>query len=257
MRLTGTENVRIVGIPKNASQSIKRIGIDNPHIFNWDYDIPNAKRENHIHFTEQEFYKEDLTIIFPFRDEWERTKSNFLQYFRDHLELMGVFDSQNKEISYERVLYYVKTTFKRPELHLEKQPRNLIIKTELDNRLSYFNETVFNFFIDNIFNNDNWKGAKMIFVDLHTLRHQKFIDWLVELDNRFEGCTVPQYNVAKDHWQKNVIIKVFDQLRDEDEGKYLDYTKLSDWNTNVRVNLDNSSRIWRLIKSTNYYKNLK
>jgi len=26
---------------------------------------------------------------------------------------------------------------------------------------------------------------------------------------------------------------------------------------NVRVNLDNSSRIWRLIKSTNYYKNLK
>ena len=61
---------------------------------------------------------------------------------------------------------------------LNKEPRNIVFKTELDNRLSYFNETLFNFFIDNIFNNDNWKGAKVIFVDLYTLHHKKFVDWL-------------------------------------------------------------------------------
>ena len=254
MRLTGTENVRIVGIPKNASQSIKRIGLDNPNIFNWDYDIPNANREKHIHFTEKEFYKEDLTVIFPFRNEWERVKSNFLQFFRDHLELIGAFDSQDGEKSYKRVLHFIKTSLKRPELNISNNPRNLVINTELDNRLSYFNETVFNFFIDNIFNNSNWKGMKMYFVDLEALRKQQFIDWLIKLDSRFEGCTVPEANLASSNWHKTLIVKAFNEVRDE--KLYLDYTKLTDWNTNVKVNVDNSSKIWRLIKNTNYYKSI-
>ena len=94
----------------------------------------------------------------------------------------------------------------------------------------------------------------MYFVDLEALRKQQFIDWLIKLDSRFEGCTVPEANLASSNWHKTLIVKAFNEVRDE--KLYLDYTKLTDWNTNVKVNVDNSSKIWRLIKNTNYYKSI-
>ena len=251
MRLTGTENVRIIGIPKNGSQSIKRIGKDNPNIHNWEVD---DDVEGHKLFDPKEYYNKNLTLIFPVRDEWSRIKSEFIQSFRDHLELIGAFSGDDKELMYKRVFYYIKKEFLRPEYNIEKVPSAFHFQTKLNSRLNYSNEPVFKFWIDNIYNNPEWKGMKLIFIDLASLRKKSFIPWLVSLDKRFEGCTVPDVNVTNTHKQKKIVLKAFYEAKLL--GKYLDYERQDDYEFNVKSKIDYWYYIWSMIKNSKYYKKI-
>jgi len=250
MRLTGTENVRIIGLPKNGSQSIKRIGIDNPHIHNWEVD---DRVEGHIVFDKKEYYNKNLTLIFPVRDEFSRIKSEFIQSFRDHLELIGAFEGDNEDLMLERVLYYIKRELVRPEYKI-KEPKSLNFTTKLNSRLNYTNEPVFKFWIDNIYNNPKWEGMKLIFTDLKSLRKENFMPWLVSLDKRFEGCTIPDVNITNTHRQKKVVIKAFYEAKLL--GKYLNYERLDDYEFNVKTKVDHWYYLWSMIKNSKYYKKI-
>jgi len=251
MRLTGTENVRIIGIPKNGSQSIKRIGRDNPDINNWEVD---DDVEGHLHFDKKEFNNKDLTLIFPIRDEWSRIKSEFIQSFRDHLELIGAFSGDNLDNSLKRVQYYLKKEFKKPEYNVDKDPTNFHFQTKISSRLHYTNEPAFKFWVDNIYNNPKWKGMKLIFIDLASLRKESFIPWLVTLDKRFQGCTIPNVNVTNTHSQKQVVIQAFDNLRKD--NKYIDYKVKDNYDFNVRTKIDSWYYLWNMIKKSKYYKKI-
>ena len=251
MRLTGTENVRIIGIPKNGSQSIKRIGRDNPDIFNWEVD---DDIDGHLHFDKKEFNNKDLTLIFPIRDEWSRIKSEFIQSFRDHLEMIGAFSGDNLDNSLKRVQYYLKKEFKKPEYNVDKNPTNFHFQTKINSRLHFTNEPVFKFWVDNIYNNPKWEGMKLIFIDLASLRKKSFLPWLVSLDKRFQGCTIPDVNVTNTHSQKKVVIQAFENVRADE--KYLDYAVKADYDFNVRTKIDNWYYLWNMIKKSKYYKKI-
>ena len=137
MRLTGTDKIRIVGIPKNASQAIKHLSYNNKNIYNWEVD--NLVKEHKFFDRKKDFYDKNLTIIFPLRDEFERIKSGFIQHLHDKLYEFGMLDGLTKanEEKYKvKIKKFIKTTFNRdniPDIDL-----NTTFKAELHSGLRYF-----------------------------------------------------------------------------------------------------------------------
>jgi hypothetical protein len=95
---------------------------------------------------------------------------------------------------------------------------------------------------------------KLIFIDLASLRKESFIPWLVTLDKRFQGCTIPNVNVTNTHSQKQVVIQAFDNLRKD--NKYIDYKVKDNYDFNVRTKIDSWYYLWNMIKKSKYYKKI-
>ena len=159
----------------------------------------------------------------------------------------------NEDGKPETLLDYIKRELVRPEYKI-KEPKSLNFTTKLNSRLNYTNEPVFKFWIDNIYNNPKWEGMKLIFTDLKSLRKENFMPWLVSLDKRFEGCTIPDVNITNTHRQKKVVIKAFYEAKLL--GKYLNYERLDDYEFNVKTKVDHWYYLWSMIKNSKYYKKI-
>lgn len=129
------DNKVIIGLAKNASQSIKQISL----IHNWEIHEEDLYIEDNLNFLE--IHNPNVTVYFPLRDVVERARSEFFQFCYDD------FVHQNRYTKIEDFLEH-------------------LLRNEFVPRWNYFYNTPMQFFIENIFYNDSWNGCKFLFFDL-------------------------------------------------------------------------------------------
>lgn len=165
------DNVIIVGLAKNGSQSIKQIGlrnegfeiIEDARIKSGDYKI--------------DFMNPDLLILFPLRDVFKRGYSEMLQYLQKIYE----WESFN---------------------YLAKQQIETILGYGYTPSLNYVDSYIVNYFLKNIFLNDDWKGCQIKFFDLDLLDQiPNYLGW--------GECEVPWYNTWQKDLKKKEIVDLF------------------------------------------------
>ena len=253
MRLTGTDKIRIVGIPKNASQAIKHLSYNNKNIHNWEVD--NLVKEHKFFDRKKDFYDKNLTIIFPLRDEFERIKSGFIQHLHDKLYEFGMLDGLTKanEEKYKvKIKKFIKTTFNRdniPAIDL-----NTTFKAELHSGLRYFENEALQIWFREAFENKNWEGFKMYFIDSKDLSNSKFIDWLCTLDSKFKDSEIPIYNTTKGWAPKRVIVDSFNDIVNDEDIDILNYKIVRDWSPDIQLYIRFTDIFWKGIKRTKYFK---
>ena len=141
------DNVRILGLAKNASQALKQVSIHNN---NWELhnDNPDEYGKNAV----EEFvnhYDENVVVYFPIRDEIERAKSELLEYISKHL-LIRSNDDVNSITEQDVELFLHKDYTYHP-------------------RFEYFKNPTMKIFLEEILPNDDWNGCKVKFFDLKKL----------------------------------------------------------------------------------------
>jgi len=130
------DNKIIIGLAKNASQSIKQIGLRHDWLIHEEY----HNIEDNLNFLE--IHNPNVTIYFPLRNVFERAKSEFFQFCYDE------FSTQNKYTTIDEFL------------------ENTIKPNEFVPEWNYFFNTPMVYFITNIFCNASWNGCKFLFFDL-------------------------------------------------------------------------------------------
>lgn len=137
-------NIIIVGLAKNGSQSVKQISLR----YGWDICNENIDIDTTIKFLD--FDNPNISIYLPLRDVIERARSEFIQHIYDTF----VYQSNHRNIEYF--------------LNKEVKTNNHFVP-----KWNYFDNTAMKFFIDNIFYNESWKGCKFYFFDLNNF-NQRF-----------------------------------------------------------------------------------
>ena len=254
MRLTGTDKVRIIGIPKNASQAIKQISYNNKHIHNWEVDnLVKGHKEFDRH---KDFDDENLTLILPIRPEFDRIRSGFIQHFHDKLQEFGMFDDSmkksNEEEYKDKIKNFIRTTFNRD--NIPAVDLNTTFKAELHSGLRYFELEALQIWFKKAYENEDWKGFKMYFIDTKDLSNPKFIDWLCTLDSRFEDSEVPIYNTTNGWAPKRVIIDAFNDLVNDEDRDILNYRQVRDWSSDIQLYVKFADIFWKGIRRTKYFK---
>ncbi len=173
------DNVRIIGLAKNASQSLKQVSMHND---NWELhnENPNKNGKNAL----EEFvnhYDEDVVVYFPIRDEIERAKSELLEYISKHLLIEN--DDDVHSITEQDVKLFLHEDFKYHP------------------RFEYFKNPTMKIFLEEILPNDDWNGCKVKFFDLKNLTPH-LTEFLGYTDTK-----VPFYNIGKDAVLKKVILE--------------------------------------------------
>ena len=176
-------NIVIVGLAKNASQSIKKLAFD----YNW---------EIHEELNDEEFekfvdlYNPNTKIYFPLRDVIDRAKSEFLQKINDEFldqdKIKDITEYINTQIQ-DRTFY--------PQHH-------------------YFDNCAMKFFMKNIFCNDSWNGCEYYFFDLNNL-NSKFVEYIgidVIIDNKNKLTERPNKIILNELISKSTF-----------KNKYCDY----------------------------------
>jgi len=130
------DNKIIIGLAKNASQSIKQISL----IHDWMIREEDHHIEDNLNFLE--IHNPNVTVYFPLRDVVERARSEFFQFCYDE------FLVQNEYTTIEEFL------------------ENTIKPNEFIPVWNYFFNTPMIYFITNILCNDSWDGCKFLFFDL-------------------------------------------------------------------------------------------
>jgi hypothetical protein len=130
------DNKIIIGLAKNASQSIKQISL----IHDWMIREEDHHIEDNLNFLE--IHNPNVTIYFPLRNIFERARSEFFQFCYDE------FSVQNEYTTIEEFL------------------ENTIKPNEFVPEWNYFFNTPMVYFITNIFCNASWNGCKFLFFDL-------------------------------------------------------------------------------------------
>ena len=173
------DNVRILGLAKNASQALKQVALQNE---NWELHNENPAKygKNAV----EEFvnhHDEDVVVYFPIRDEIDMAKSELLEYISKHL-LIRSDDDVNSITEQDVELFLHKDFTYHP-------------------RFEYFKNPTMKIFLEKILPNDDWNGCKLKFFDLkkmtsHLPQHLGYSD-----------TKVPFYNVGHNAVVKRIILK--------------------------------------------------
>lgn len=129
------DNKIIIGLAKNASQSIKQIGLRHDWLIHEErYSIED------LNFLE--LNNQNITIYFPLRNVIERARSEFFQFCYDEFTLQNDYDTVEEFLEHT-----IKPNAFVPEWN-------------------YFFNNPMIYFITNIFYNSSWNGCKFLFFDL-------------------------------------------------------------------------------------------
>ena len=164
-RYVKRDNVVLVGVAKNGSQSIKQLAFrqENIKYKNDGFEIREEQgdwnQDNFIDWNDS-----NLLILFPIRHWQDKAVSELKEIIVTGVEMGETF---------------------RP-------------------RLSYFDNNVIKYFIENILFNENWNGAQVRFFELEHLstRLPKYLGWDIE---------IPYINTSEENPQKQILMK---QLKD-------------------------------------------
>ncbi len=212
-RLVKKDNICIVGIYKNASQSVKQIAKQNE---GWEI--------YEDHFKEAiDFNDSNLKVFIPVRDEWERHESALIQ------DLSLLF--KNAEPSDEEIEQAI--------VQLKKIRFNV---TSFDNHPDHFTNNIGEFFLENIFLNDNWKGMQVYYFDLNYFSSH-LADYL-NLDIK-----IPHNNKVED---LEIKMRIRNKLRNKWGSKHIQKTEQSFY-TLEKINC--RTFIWNQIKKTKHWIN--
>ena len=173
------DNVRILGLAKNASQAIKQIALRNN---NWQ--LHNELKEG----DSEEFvnhYDKNVVVYFPIRDEMERAKSEFIERLTKLL-----FKDQYGKYDEKQLI----------EMANEKHVVEIIKDIQYHPRFEYFRNPTMRIFLEEIWYNEDWNGCRVRFFDLKKLSTHlpKYLG--------YDDTEIPYYNIATKSWVKQVIL---------------------------------------------------
>ena len=212
-RLVKKDNICIVGIYKNASQSVKQIAKQNE---GWEV--------YEDHFKEAiDFNDSNLKVFIPVRDEWERHESAQIQ----DLSLLFKHTMPSDEEIEQAII------------QLKKKRFNV---TSFDNHPDHFTNNIGEFFLENIFLNDNWKGMQVYYFDLNYFSSH-LADYL-NLDIK-----IPHNNKVEDLEMK---MRIRSRLRNQWGSEHIQKSAQSFY-TLEKINCRNF--IWNQIKKTKHWIN--
>ena len=181
-RLVKKDNICIVGIYKNASQSVKQIAKQNE---GWEI--------YEDHFKEAiDFNDSNLKVFIPVRDEWERHESALIQ----DLSLLFKHTVPSDEEIEQAIVQLKKIRFN---------------VTSFDNHPDHFTNNIGECFLKDIFLNDDWKGMQVYYFDLNYFSSH-LADYL-NLDIK-----IPHNNKAEDLEMK---VRIRNRLRNEWKNEHI------------------------------------
>ena len=187
-RIAKKDNICIVGLYKNASQSIKQIGKQNE---GWEI------YEDHFGKV-IDFNDSNLKVFIPVRDEWERLESAQIQ------DLMQLY--KNSKPTDEELDQGI-TQLKERRFNVES----------FDNHPDHFTNDIGKFFLENILLNDNWKGMQVYYFALEYF--SSHLSNYLNLDIK-----IPHNNKVED---LNVKMRLRDRLRKVWNNQHMDITAQS------------------------------
>lgn len=130
------DNKVIVGLAKNASQSIKQLAIDN----HWEI----HEEKDYLKFqTFVDVNNKNMKIYFPLRNIMERARSEFLQSIDDRFTLQSSY------------------------IYFEQWLNEQVQENSFYPQYNYFENWAMKFFIEKVFNNSEWLGCDFYFFDLN------------------------------------------------------------------------------------------
>ena len=217
------DNVRIIGLAKNASQSLKQVAIHND---NWK--LHNEDVVKHGKDAVEKFvnhYNKDVVVYFPIRDERERAKSELLEYISKHL----LNQHNGESITVNDVRLFLHEDFKYHP------------------RFEYFRNETMKVFLEEILHNNDWNGCRVKFFDLkkmtsHLPQHLGYSD-----------TEIPFYNVGSGENVNDVKRVILEYLTDEiwEERKGFIFNK--EW---LSYYIYISQPFWKGIKKSKHWLEL-
>jgi len=212
------DNVRILGLAKNASQTLKQISIYND---SWELhnENPSVNGKGAI----EEFvnhYDKNVVVYFPIRDEIDRAKSEMLEYISKQLRI--IYNNDIKSITEDGVEEFMKDFYYHP-------------------RFEYFKNPTMKIFLEEILHNDDWSGCKVRFFDLKKLSSHlpKYLG--------YDDTEIPYYNQSSKDSIKHII---FRYLTDEKWKKRRWDILTKEWQSYYRYI---SQPFWNGIKKSKYW----
>ncbi len=182
-RIVVKDNICIVGLYKNASQSVKQIAKQNE---GWKIYEDHFKQA--INFNDS-----NLKVFIPVRDEWERHESALIQ------DLMQLFN---------KVLSVTDEDIDQAIVELRKKRFDAI---SFSNHPDHFTNDIGEFFLNNILLNDKWKGMQVYYFDLNYFSSH-LADYL-NLDIK-----IPHNNKVED---LNMKVRIRNRLRNEWNNEHI------------------------------------
>ena len=206
------DNVRILGLAKNASQALKQVSVHND---NWELHDEIGKERGLEEFVNH--YDKNVVVYFPIRDECERAKSELIQSF-DKL----LFNDQYEKYDEKQLI----------EMTSEEHIVETIKDLHYHPRLEYFRNPTMKIFLEEIWNNEDWNGCRVRFFDLKKISSHlpKYLG--------YDDTEIPNFNVTSESWVKQIILS---HLTDKEWNKnkwkiltpewraYYDYISVPFW----------------------------
>jgi hypothetical protein len=173
------DNVRILGLAKNASQAIKQTALRNN---NWELhnELKDGDSEEFVNH-----YDKNVVVYFPIRDERERAKSELIESISKLL-----FNDQYEKYDKKQLT----------EMLNEEQVVEIIKDIQYHPRLEYFKNPTMKIFLEEIVFNDDWNGCRVRFFDLKKLSSHlpKYLG--------YDDTEIPNFNVTSESWVKQIIL---------------------------------------------------
>jgi hypothetical protein len=206
------DNVRILGLAKNASQAIKQTALRNN---NWELhnELKDGDSEEFVNH-----YDKNVVVYFPIRDERERAKSELIESIGKLL-----FNDQYEKYDKKQLT----------EMLNEEQVVEIIKDIQYHPRLEYFKNPTMKIFLEEIVFNDDWNGCRVRFFDLKKLSSHlpKYLG--------YDDTEISNFNVTSESWVKQIILS---HLTDKEWNKnkwkiltpewraYYNYISIPFWN---------------------------
>ena len=244
MQLIGTDKVGFWTLDKHGSLSLQKLSDAHDIISGTTVD------ENH----KQKHLKSDqYTILFPWRDNFECIKSGFFEDLRNHLEVIvnplhikkfsQIYSGNDKDL--KKLFRFM---FDR------KNDVNFLF-TESGHKHICFNHI--NFFWDNIFLNDNWKGCKFYFFDMKYMSDPRLIKWISQRDDKWMDVSIPEHkNRAGYDKVKQQCIDILKELVEELGEDYINYENYKNWK-NFEYYYEFSKTLFNSIKKSKYFLDIE
>lgn len=182
------DNVRIIGLAKNASQAIKQVAYRND---NWE--LYNVGKDKQALAEFVNHYDKNVVVYFPIRDEMERAKSELTEWI---VKLLF----EKAEISKEKAAkkYDIKQL---TEVIIEEHVEEIMGDLHYHPRFEYFKNDTMRIFLEEILFNKDWNGCRVRFFDL-----KKFSSHLPKYLG-YDDTEIPYYNIATKNPIKRIILR--------------------------------------------------
>ena len=218
-RVLGYNNIRILGLFKNGSQTLKQIYLNNEGFEIWDgvYSIDHSDPNLHI--------------LFPVRNEWDRQQSIILEILND-------LSQDIKDPPTYKKLLPVVTKLLKPDGGIIDINHNMF-----KNHNDYFSNPTMITFLQDVFGKDDWKGSKISFFDLECL--STHIPKYLGIDVK-----IPKANTKEDSERKSIFLEIL-----KENGN--PHINISTYEYNFRDKYYTRQYIWEQIKKSKHWINFK